>query len=789
MNIKPDDTFGIEKSIHFDIAFEQAAIAMVFFSFDGIITKVNGTFAQLLGYEVAELMGRHIHEISTMSEYEKVESIVEDITSKKARHMAYETQYLHKNGSAIWTQLTISGIYDEEDEIRGLFSVVTDIIHTKNLERRTYNQALLFAKAMDRIPTKIFIKDIQGVYILCNSTYANEKNASVNEMIGKRDTDLYEYSLAKKYRDDDIRIMGTRISEEIIEEYVVDGACYWISTIKAPVFDEGKVIGIVGMFADITKRKKVKEELEKKRNTLLSEVKIKEHEAVHAREVMKMVFDSSEDIMCIIKYDGLLNNTNPSWLLNLGGNKGELVDHKFIDFVHPSNQQDGIIILNKVLCGNKVIDYEMQMLCADGSYKWFSWNLRLVSKYIIATGRNIMTQRETERLLLESKEAAEKANNSKSEFIANMSHEIRTPLNAVIGFSELLALKLNSSKYLSYVDSINLAGQSLLSLVNDILDLSKIEAGMMELVYERVDMRKLVKEIYLIFEKTANDKGIQLKVDIDELVPRFLSLDHTRIRQVLLNIVGNAIKFTNHGYVNVLIDLVSYDGLNESASILISIKDTGIGINEVDKKIIYQSFRQRYNLLGHKYGGTGLGLSISKKLIEMMGGFITLESELNVGSTFNVFLGELKILAESVNEASKEEYLLTVFKKSKILAVDDEDLNLLLIEELLGDRGLIVDCVNNSMAAIKMAKENTYDLIILDLIMPELDGKVVARKIREMDRNKKVPIICFSANITREFIEHEESKVFTDFLSKPISLKVLLDLLAKYLEVDDVFQY
>lgn len=769
------------RAINIDVIFEQVAVGMVFTDIFGTIIKANKKFSQLLGYEQEELEGKPIKSYTYLEDVKIEVDLFQGMIERKFRNKTIEKRYLNKDGSIIWGQLTISGIYDELDQLVEFFCVVTDISKSKEAEVRNLNQTLLFATAMDSIPANVFIKDFNGCYIACNSKYAAEQNSSVEDMIGKQDTDFFDQEISSKYRYDDLRIMKTGIPEEIVEEYVSNNVKYWISTIKAPVTNEGKVIGIVGMFVDITQKKKFDEELAAHRDILLEEVKQKHTEANHAKEMMQLLFDTSVDLMCILDKDGMIKKVNPSWTIDLGWSEQELNSKSFVEVIHPDDLEDGLVVLQAIKNEHRIIDYELRLKCIDGSFKWFSWNFRLATNFVVASARNITAQRDIQAFLLESKDAAEKANKAKSEFIANMSHEIRTPLNAVIGFSELLALKLENTKFLSYVDSINLAGQSLLSLINDILDLSKIEADMMVLTEEKVNIRTLINEIVIIFNKNAKDKNLQIIVSIDQLVPGLLKFDNIRMRQVLLNLVGNAIKFTQKGSVEIKVKLVNHHRQKGLASIVISIIDTGIGINNEDYELIFDSFRQQTNQNSKKYGGTGLGLSISKKLIEMMGGYITVESNLGLGSTFEIHLDNIEVVKKSPQKITKEEYLLTSYEEARILAVDDEELNLLLINELLKDRGLIVDCVNTGEMALEYVEKYKYDLVIMDLVMPNMDGNKTSHMIKTMKNGQALPIICFSANITADIMSNSEKSIFDDFLSKPVSLRDLISLLNKYL--------
>jgi signal transduction histidine kinase len=251
---------------------------------------------------------------------------------------------------------------------------------------------------------------------------------------------------------------------------------------------------------------------------------------------------------------------------------------------------------------------------------------------------------EARQALHAAKEAAEVANRTKTEFLANMSHEIRTPMNAILGFAELLTLRVNDEQSRDYLRGISSSGSVLLSLINDILDLSKIESGRLDLGFDIIDPRMLCEEIRQIFSLRAEEKNLAFLMMINPDLPESLLLDETRIRQILLNLVGNAIKFTEKGSVSIRIDCQPVDGREEAVKLVIEVQDTGIGIPLEEQEAVFEAFRQREGQSSRKYGGTGLGLTITKRLVQMMGGIISLESEEGKGSTFRVTLGRVQVI-------------------------------------------------------------------------------------------------------------------------------------------------
>jgi signal transduction histidine kinase/CheY-like chemotaxis protein len=374
---------------------------------------------------------------------------------------------------------------------------------------------------------------------------------------------------------------------------------------------------------------------------------------------------------------------------------------------------------------------------------------------------------------------ADKANKSKSEFIANMSHEIRTPLNAVIGFSELLRDTMEDEKHKSYIETINVAGNSLLTIINDILDLSKIEAGKIELQYKPIKLCNVFKDIERMFRQKVDSKGIEFLVDIQNDFNDSVLLDEVRIRQILLNLAGNAIKFTEKGYVklSLRVDASKNKG---AVDLRISVEDTGIGIAQSEREKIFEAFKQASGQNMKKFGGTGLGLSITKKFTEMMQGKIFVESSEGKGSTFHVEFYNVHIAS---TEAPTESTSVTCFEKynfsnERVLVVDVIETNRFLLKELLSKAGLSVVTADNGIEAIKAFELEKPALAIIDLVMLGMDGIKLSYKLKESPEFCNTPIIALSAYAEQEM---PEGLRFDDYLMKPVSTEQLFNKISKYI--------
>lgn len=396
----------------------------------------------------------------------------------------------------------------------------------------------------------------------------------------------------------------------------------------------------------------------------------------------------------------------------------------------------------------------------------------------------------------EARKAAEQASEAKSHFLANMSHEIRTPMNTILGMDEMILRESENSTVVEYAQNIQHAGNTLLHIINDILDFSKIESGKMEIVNEAYHLSEILHEITTMIRVRSDEKGLEFLYDIDDNLPDTLCGDEIRLKQILINILNNGVKYTETGYVKFEVTgerVIYHDKPYLNLTFVIS--DTGLGISEEEIQSIYDSFERLGENKNHKIEGTGLGLTITKNLIDLMGGDIRVSSELNQGSVFTVKLRQEILSEETMSEYAQdhrgvEEAYVQKFvaPEVRILAVDDNEMNLMVVTSLLKSTRVAVEVAHNGYQCLDKMKTTHYDVILLDHMMPGMDGIETLHQSKNMEDNccKNTPVIVLTANAIAGMKEKYMAAGFSDYLAKPVKGEELEEMLLKYLPEEKV---
>ena len=615
-----------------------------------------------------------------------------------------------------------------------------DITERKQAEETLQNERTLFRTIIDLIPDAIYVKDTHGRKIIANPKEVQfaGKN-SEDEIIGKTDSDLYAVEQASRSMQEDNLVLQSEKTILNIEGTLIDkyGKLHSLLVSKVPLYDtQGKITGLVGVSHDITERKNAEDAL----NQISARLSL----ATRARGVG--VWDLNLVTNILLWDDQMFS------LYGVEKKSNDTTYETWRSGVHPGDIMQMDKEIKMAINGEKEFDTEFRVCWPDGTVH----NIRALAIVqhddsgtpinMIGTNWDITEQKKTESVLLKARQDAEMANKAKSVFLANMSHEIRTPLNAIIGFSQLMKRdQLLTDTQKEYNKSIIRAGEHLLSLINDILELSKMEAGRLELNPTNVDLYSILEDIQMIFKEPVQSKHLQFIFETATDLPQYVIVDDNKLRRIFINLIGNAIKFTDEGGIAVR---ARVDKIDENKSrLIVDIQDSGHGIPENELGKLFQHFVQTSTGISRN-SGSGLGLALSRELAILMGGDISLKSEVGKGSvfTFNVEIQMGK--AGDVQNITRKRVLCIDNGENvyRILVVDDKEENLQVVVNLLNMVGFeTLEAVNGEDAIAKFEAWDPH-LVLMDLRMPVMDGYEATRRIRSIEKGKRIPIIALTAS-------------------------------------------
>jgi PAS domain S-box-containing protein len=513
-----------------------------------------------------------------------------------------------------------------------------------------------------------------------------------------------------------------------------------------------------------------------------AEIKLKNEELQRFAIVVK----NSADIICAIDAQTLrINNINPAVENIMGFKAAELLGKSIVDLSVDAQQQLFRKKLGEIIKDNlNFAVFELQFETFDKRIIWVECRASYHNKTIFLNISDISPQKSYQEQLIKSKEDAEYGKKVKENFLANMSHELRTPVNGIIGITSLLLTTDVNEQQKNMLDLLETSSRSLLGVINDVLDISKIEAGKFNIVRTPNNIYDLIKSVFDLLKFRADESNIEFLLEIDHNVPQNLMVDSLRLNQILMNLLSNAIKFTPRGYVKLKVSVMQKH--NDRVRLKYSVEDSGIGVPADRLSKIFDSFEQAEEDTGNKYGGTGLGLTIVKKLAELKGGELVVTSQLGRGSIFN-FINWHTIAAKPTGKMSdKSDKVLSPFNNISVLVAEDNMVNQFMLSKMLKNWNIDAEIVDNGRKAIDKLTAKNYDLILMDTHMPEMNGYEAAKTIRvDFEEPKRsIPIISLSASSFGHEQEQALAAGMNDVLAKPFQPYQLHEKMSRLLKVE-----
>ena len=753
------ETIMMQESRYARSLIEASLDPLITINTEGKITDMNEALANITGITREKLTGTDFFDYFT--EPQKAREVYQDVFAHGS--VADSPLILrHKNGKLTDVLFNGSVYKDDAGNVLGVVIVARDVTDQNLLSK--YSLSLIEASLdpLVTINTKGKITDM-------NEALVNITGITREKLTG---TDFFDYfTEPQKAREvyQEVFANGSVADSPLtlrhkngkLTDVLFNGSVY--------KDDRGNVLGVVIVARDVTAQK------------LLSKYSLS-------------LIEASLDPLVTINTQGKITDMNEALANITGITREKLTGTDFFDyFTEPQKARE---VYQDVFANGSVADSPLTLRHKDGKLTDVLFNGSVYKDDrgnvlgVVIVARDVTDQKRIATELIEAKvfaelatgiaeeaksnaesaaRTAENAVKAKQQFLSNMSHEIRTPMNAIIGFTKVLLKTDLSSKQKEYLTAIKMSGDALIVLINDILDLAKVDAGKMVFEQTPFKLALSIAAMLHLFETKIQEKNLELVKEYDSNIPEVLVGDPVRLHQIILNLVSNAVKFTTEGKITVSVRLQSQD--DDSVTIEFAVSDTGIGITESKIDKIFENFQQASSGTSRLYGGTGLGLAIVKQLVEHQGGTINVKSKIDQGSTFSFTLNFQKTKAEAESEIELVE-LDTEISNIKVLVVEDIALNQLLMKTLLDDFGFERDIASNGKIAIEKLQAKTYDIILMDLQMPEMNGFEATEYIRST-MHSKIPIIALTADVTTVDLAKCRSVGMNDYIAKPVDERVL----------------
>ncbi|MEY3288343.1 MAG: hypothetical protein RLZZ419_585 [Pseudomonadota bacterium] len=781
----------------FDSTFNNAPFAIAHLSPQGDCLEINQYFCEFIGYSHAEVLSLPYLQLLHPDYHRINNEKFAQCLSGEISDFILENQYQHKLGELLWGKLTVKLIRTEAGKPDYFIKMIEDITGRKITEQALHKAEALKNAIVNSSTFSSIATDAKGVIQIFNRGAENMlgyKAGEVLDLLTPADfsdpKELLNRAMALSEEQsafitpgfEALSYKASRDIEDIYElTYIRKNGSRFPAVVSITALRDdddggGEIIGYLLIAIDNTVKKQAEDTIRR----------------------LSLAVEQSPNSVTITNHNGTIEYINAALIKTSGYRSDELIGqhHRILssgktseavykemrETLNRGEAWRGEFI-NKSKSGVEyiVLTWISPIRQPDGS----------VSHYLELT-EDITERKHNEAIIVLAKERAEALAKSKSQFLANMSHEIRTPMNAIIGLSQLALNKNFSPEAVDYLDKIHRASTSLLVILNDILDLSKLEVGRIAIEQENFDLVGIVNTLHSLFDAAAKEKDLAFTIVLAPDVPLGLIGDAPRLQQVLINLLGNAIKFTVHGSISLTITLQQLD--QSQARLLFAVADTGIGLSIQDQEKLFKPFSQVDDSITRRFGGSGLGLAISHNLLQLMGSEFTLDSTPGLGScfSFELVIAVLSLTSPYKLESSTGSLASTLndfnqlLTGSRILVAEDNHFNQQVVIEFLGLSGISVEIANNGQEALTLLLEQgTFDAVLMDMHMPVMDGFEATRQIRNQPRFATLPVIALSAGVTQEEQEECLASGINDFISKPINPVKLLSTLAQWIKPDN----
>lgn len=750
--------------------FENATDMIQSVDENGFFLFVNRAWKETLGYTAEEINSLRFLDIIDPDERAHCTEIFLEVTSTDNQYTV-QTTFVTKNGHKIAVEGNVNCRIDSLTGQRHTRGIFRDVSSQRNFEKILRENEKKYRVLVETVGDIIYRCDDIGMFTYVNPTAEVICGYKGDELVGRHFTEIiredFKEPVAQFYASQaEKRLMRTYFEFPVITK---TGKEIWIGQTVDLHFLEETTGGyeFIALARDITERVQVQNALKQ------------------SEEKYRGIIENLELGLLEVDMNEIITNVYPKFEELSGYKRSELLGKKAADVLLPPEYlQTMNDQMQKRREGSAGV-YEVEMIRADGTRIWVIisgapyYDLRGNLAGSVGIHLDITERKQMEQQLKIAKETAEKSMQAKELFMANMSHEIRTPMNAIIGMSDLLQKTKLSPRQEQYLDAVQTSAENLLVIVNDILDFSKIDAGKLTLEHISCDIEKVVQNAVNLVRIRAEQKGLELKVSGQLPHLRHLS-DPTRLSQIFINLLSNAIKFTASGGVTFTYSVINFS--EDEDEILFCIEDSGIGIEPDQMERIFESFEQADESTARKYGGTGLGLPISRQLVAMMGGDLKVTSLPGHGS---IFYFSLRLLRDKQFSSVEEENQSNDkgLRGVRVLLAEDHEVNRIMAQTILEGWGCQVDCAVNGVEAVELAMKRVYDIVLMDMRMPEVDGIGATYMIRQK-LGLTIPIIALTANAINGDREKCIEAGMNDYLSKPFRREELMEKLRQHLQLD-----